>query len=794
MKQDKYDLIPQEMKERDRWVNWKLEKRDGEMAKMPYQSKLGNNPPPAKSNDPKTWSNYASAYMCAPYNSGIGFVLGDHLGGIDIDKIYGKDDEEKPIPDILKPLIGKAYMEISPSGTGIKAIFAYNGFSIPYKPEHQWGTNKSSKNNLEVYLDKRYFTITGEAVSIPVGSFYDYAKENTELAEQLLKELKPEWWKEKQPQKGERKQPSSFTANEIINLIRESEQSAKFSDLYDSGDLSDYDGDASRADAGLAGLLVFWCDKDEDLITEIFKGSALYENISRKSNADTYLANTIAYVISMHGDSSCFGDEDQDKGKKKKPVQEEDVNVEQETEIETEIFDKKDNFMPYKFVTYLTDELGKKFTSLELEPGVLRILDGGVYRKDHTNAIVKMAYNIIGDRRREPMWYDKVYKLLIEENRAEEIEGVYPGLHIDHINCRNGFIEIATGKYMTHDEFYKENPNVKSFMQIPVDFNPDAQCPGFDEFLLEKMEGHQEDVDLIYQAVFGLPLLQFVPIPVFIEFQGESNTGKSTVFNVLASFLGKPNISAEAVHNLDNLDSRFCRAELYGKFANIDADTSEKPLSGDGLIKKLSAGDLISIERKGCHPRMETLFATIMYSANYDVKTADLSSGWESRMIRIPFKVEHINSPIIKYENRFTTDGELSGILNKALTGIQLLLKENTYIKTKRTEEAKQKFVIANNPIRKWIDENLVMDQAILYKGESKLARYNPIKFYNAFIKQTQMDIDPREFYKELKRWAGVDKFSVGPRFDNTGRGNYIKGITFLTVDNFEDDEEVPFI
>ena len=421
----------------------------------------------------------------------------------------------------------------------------------------------------------------------------------------------------------------------------------------------------------------------------------------------------------------------------------------------SEIFDKHGNFIPYKFATYLTRNLDMKFLNLELEPNTLRILEDGVYKKDHSKSLVKKAKKLIGNRRREPFWYNKIYDLLKDENRADEQEGIFPGLHEDYINCRNGFVEIATGILIDHDKFYKENPKVISLMQIPVDYDEDATCPEFEGFLLDKQDNSQDDVDLIFQAVFGLSLLQYVPIPAFVEFQGDTHTGKSTVFHVLEAFLGEANCSSEAVHNLDNLDARFSRAALYGKLANIDADTSEKPLAGDGLIKKLSAGDSVSIEKKGVDPRTEKLFATIVYSANYDVKTADLSSGWEARMIRIPFDNSHEGHAIAKYEKRFTTDEELSGILNKALEGIRRLLKENRYIQTERTKQSKTSFVVANNPIIKWIDENLITDQYVRHKGQDKLARYHPVKFYNAYIKQTNSNIDSRKFYKHLKKMGG---------------------------------------
>lgn len=798
--QHNYDQVPQELKDLNRWVNWKSIRRNGELTKIPYQSKLGDNPPEAKSNDPKTWSDYNSAIMCTYHTSGIGFMLGDQWGGIDIDRIYDKDDKEKPIPDVLKPLIGKAYIEYSPSGTGIKAFFAYNGFEAPYRPENEWGSNKSHKNNIEIYLNKRYFTVTGEAVSVPQGELIDYAEENTKVAEQILKQLKPEWWNKPEQVKREKKDLSLTTA-EIIDIARKSSGSDKFCRLYDDGRLDGHGDNASVADLALCSILAFWGNCDAGLMTEMFQGSALYQNINRKRNPEVYLKRTISRAIHLHGNSDTFGSKKQtSKGKSKSKDPPVDTNQEEEErEMQTEIFDDKENFIPYRFVTYLTDELGMRFKNLELEPNVLRILDNGVYRRDHSKSVVKMAKKLIGDRRREPMWYEKVHKLLVDEYRAEEQEGIYPGLHLDHVNCRNGFIELATGEYMTHAEFYQQNPHVTSLIQIPVDYDPNATCPRFEEFLLEKMNGDPKCVELIFQ-IFGYCLLQYVPIPVFVEFQGETHTGKSTTFDVLQKFLGDGNFSAEAIHNLDNLESRFSRAELYGVLANIDADSSQEPLAGGGMIKKLSAGDPLSIEKKGAHPRTERIFATILYSANYDITTIDESTGWLSRMIRIPFNQSHIGHARRDIVAELTTDKELSGILNRALINLRLLLETGDFIKARRVEHAKQQFEIANDHVLDWINKNLELNQYITFgdaDDEPKLARHDPMKFFNAFKKQTESKIDRPEFYVKLKQWANVNKFKNGKRYDGTKNGNYIEGLAFAPIDEIyddnSDDDNVPF-
>ena len=61
----------------------------------------------------------------------------------------------------------------------------------------------------------------------------------------------------------------------LITRIKNSRQGEKFTRLFDDGDLSDYGGDASRADAGLLFILWYWCRGDAQKMHDIFCLSAL---------------------------------------------------------------------------------------------------------------------------------------------------------------------------------------------------------------------------------------------------------------------------------------------------------------------------------------------------------------------------------------------------------------------------------------------------------------------------------------------------------------------------------------
>lgn len=131
---------PRELIARDRWVRHAADKR-------PLQIDGSN----ASSTNPDTWASYDQAAKSTA-GVGLGFVLGDGIGCIDLDHclINGKLDYEAEIFIDNHP---GSYIEVSPSGDGLH-IWG----SAPEAP----GTKRKINGlSIERYSTGRYITITG---------------------------------------------------------------------------------------------------------------------------------------------------------------------------------------------------------------------------------------------------------------------------------------------------------------------------------------------------------------------------------------------------------------------------------------------------------------------------------------------------------------------------------------------------------------------------------------------------------------------------------------------------------
>ncbi len=159
-----FDAVPTELRKISRWVVWKG-------AKVPFCATMSNSK--ASATDPDTWASFDHAQTAFEEGgyAGVGFVLnGDGLVGVDLDKCV-HEGEPQPAALGLLERVGCEYIELSPSGTGLRG-FGY-GDNITGRRGQLDGIN------VELYASQRYLTVTGHAIKrgplVPLKGFSEVA-------------------------------------------------------------------------------------------------------------------------------------------------------------------------------------------------------------------------------------------------------------------------------------------------------------------------------------------------------------------------------------------------------------------------------------------------------------------------------------------------------------------------------------------------------------------------------------------------------------------------------------------
>ncbi len=143
---------PADLAEVDQWVLWRRE-RD---TKVPYQV----NGKKASTADITTWNSYEAVFeqwqKHPKHYAGIGFVFSEHdpFLGLDLDNCLDGGGGVKGWAAGIVERFADTYMEISPSGCGVK-IFCKGKLPTAV------GKVPVEDGGIELYSAKRFFTVTG---------------------------------------------------------------------------------------------------------------------------------------------------------------------------------------------------------------------------------------------------------------------------------------------------------------------------------------------------------------------------------------------------------------------------------------------------------------------------------------------------------------------------------------------------------------------------------------------------------------------------------------------------------
>src|SRR5437868_7888468 len=160
----------------------------------------------------------------------------------------------------------------------------------------------------------------------------------------------------------------------------------------------------------------------------------------------------------------------------------------------------------------------------------------------------------------------------------------------EYINCRNGMLHWSTGVLYPHD------PSFHSTVQLPIEWDPSAECPAFDQFAAEVMA--EDAIEYLWEII-GYLVYSGNPLQRAFLFHGSGINGKGTLIRVLTALLGQANVSAVTL--TDIAEARFEVAALYGKIANLAGDIDATYMKSTARFKAITGEDKIRAERKYEH-------------------------------------------------------------------------------------------------------------------------------------------------------------------------------------------------
>ncbi|WP_410508593.1 phage/plasmid primase, P4 family [Methanosarcina hadiensis] len=712
------EAYPSELKDYDQWLLWKLEPQaKGKPKKVPYCTSGYK----ASSTNPKTWSSFDEAFdtyqNSAGAYSGIGFVFtkedpflcADYDGVIDSMGIIDPEISEE-----IK--IYNSYSEISQSGTGIHVIVTG---TVP-------GSRKRG-NGREIYGEGQFIAITGNHLKSTPFTVNEVSEEViTDIYDKMIKPVENS--SKSKISAGEHLKESEMAVKSgtsdfsIFEKCKSAKSADRFNLLYGGNwDVSGCYPSQNEADLALCSMFAAYT-QDRSQIDRLFTGSGLYRE---KWTRVDYKESTISKALDR-------------------------INEDPHRKY----------FSEGKFIAkLLADEIISEYHFLTFDDNKeVYYYEKGVYIPGGENLITQVAQKKLEQhstrsRRDETLSYIKV-ETLTDRNSVNNDKQI--------INLKNGLYDLKEDKFKPH------TPKLLSTTQIPVNYNPDAECPMIDKFLSEVVS--EEYIPALLEWI-GYSMIPDNRMQKAVMLLGSGSNGKSVFLNLLTEFIGIKNTSGESLQKLEK--DKFSAANLHGKLLNVCPDIAGSEVYDSSQLKILTGNEKqIRGEKKGQQAFYFDNTARLIFSANDlpPVRNAGYSYYRRWMLFEFPNRFEGKNADK-DLVNKLTTEKELSGLLNKAIIALKKLLENGEFSYHKTIEEVEKMYRLKSDSVAAFADGCIMMSmddtlKALVYNayvnwciknGEKPKSNVEFGKKFNQLGYQTiRESTGDRKYY-----WEGVSVKSV---------------------------------
>lgn len=658
-----YEFIPEELKRLKNWVCWKAEpdpKAHSGIKKIPINPYTGGQ---AMSNNPDTWSDFETAVRISADLAGIGFVFdGNGYFGVDLDDMpealeqFKNGRYDNVIGEFVYGL--KSYTELSHSENGIHIICKGR---LPEGARRRGG--------IEMYEKGRFFVMTGNYCS----EFIDIS-DCTESVKPLHEKYLAQHKSVSEKTNNSPVVPLSLSVSEIVEKARSSQNGAKFEALY-RGDITGYSSQ-SEADMAFCNLLAFWCGGDIETMDSIYRTSGLMrEKWDRKQSGSTYGMLTLkkaadscsaAYSPQSYQDNYSITIGSRKSVPKKLYTFDDTGNAER-------MFDYFGDILKYSYVDkrwlyyrdgkWTYDNVGEIYrvadAALEVmkrESTLWEEHEGGIFFDDFKKHLKKTRSN-------------NTKKAMVKE--LEHRVPILPkNMDTDKmaVNCKNGIIDLRTGKLIPHDI----NKFMTKMLNVKLPETPETPKLWLN-FLGDIFGGDRELIRYIQKAV-GYSLSGSTTEQCVFFLYGTGRNGKSTFLEIVRYIMGDyaTNIQPETIMVRPSQGSANSDiARLKGARFVTSVEPNEGMRINEGLLKQLTGDDVVTARKLyGDEFEFKPEFKLWM-ATNHKPIIRGTDTGIWRRIHIIPFTV---SIPIEKVDRRlkYKLREELPDILAWAVEGCRL--------------------------------------------------------------------------------------------------------------------------
>lgn len=348
------------------------------------------------------------------------------------------------------------------------------------------------------------------------------------------------------------------------------------------------------------------------------------------------------------------------------------------------------------------------------------------------------------------------------------------------IKLKDGVFDVNTGV---------QNENIKGdfgyFLNFSYVEKSRRNINAFEIYLHSVFPDDFEHKKALMFEIMGYVLSDYTSAKSGFFFIGASNSGKSTVLELVKRILPEHAVTTIPLYRLEN---RFNLARLADARVNICTELSEKSFSSVDIFKIMTSNEVVTAEHKGCRPFEFRIRCKSLNAGNMlpDIKGAEGISAIVNRMVILlfPKSIPRENQDQDLLDKLWK---ERDSIFSTALDAL-VALKERNFIFTEPEDslKLKQQLQLQEDSLETFIAERCVI---------GKEAKEHLVNLYEAFSEYCEENLlectyTKMQFAQYLCRKPNIQRAKF--RIDGSKPLSGMKGIRIKSMKEYEgQDSEV---
>ncbi len=323
-------------------------------------------------------------------------------------------------------------------------------------------------------------------------------------------------------------------------------------------------------------------------------------------------------------------------------------------------------------------------------------------------------------------------------NELDAPFNIHDPINADMLALNNGVLDLNSLTFKQHES------SVFVTGCTAYDYDPEAQCPYWIDFLNSVFPGDDESIRQL-QKYMGYILTKRTDHHKILLLIGARRSGKGTIVRLLEQLIGTDNFG---VMEMGTVHTQFALQDIIGKRIVAIPDARIKDITQNkGTVERIltiSGGDTLRVDRKYRDPINVKSTAKILIATNVIPNIYDSSRAFAGRLLPLVFSESFFGREDAGLDNRLY--GELAGILNWAIQGFERLNRDGRFTVPSTSLDMVEQIDRATSPISAFVDDCCIVITGAEVTKTHLYQRYIDWCYANGYRNPKTTD----QFIKEL--------------------------------------------